>query len=568
MLFRTMLLNTLGGLSMVAARYLDQRALMRSPPAISGAEVPVPAAAEGDEKTCRRDHQSHHDADTPTTSLQTPPPSPPPPPIPPIQDPEDDTVTDSTQPAEPRPSSPSSSVADAPSTTLTPPSLPPPPPFPPPPPPPPPQDAESDASPLGGTSSVRAPSMSYSLSAGEVSLAAAGGYPRLARLPDGSLLAASTRRNDDVQVISVTRSDDGGATFAPLGEVVRGRRDGSKDVDNGFLLPLGDGRILCAYRDHDLDLDPPNDDAEPDYAFYRITVSHSEDGGRSWAELSQAAGQRANRRRRDGAAAPPKLNGLWEPFLRLARDGRTVQLLYSGELAADDQETFAAESRDGGRTWSAPRNLGLHSSSSAGGVEGLEERRRRQRDGMVGIAPFRGADGAEALMMVFETTTTPSSQAEGGGNGGGGGGDGNGRASHFRIEYVVSRDDGATWGERGVVYDPPTGNAGAPQAAPLGDEVAVVFGTDRDAVPHAGLWNSLADVVVVVTSGLGRAERRQGDGDGDGVGIRFGPGDGPVLVSSRPSEWPAVYALDEGTVMAVYGRDGAPRGKLLRLADA
>lgn len=52
-------------------------------------------------------------------------------------------------------------------------------------------------------------------------------------------------------------------------------------------------------------------------------MSYSDDNGASWAYLSEPA-----------AEASP-INGIWEPFLRNARDG-SLQLFYSRELASND----------------------------------------------------------------------------------------------------------------------------------------------------------------------------------------------------------------------------------------
>lgn len=77
------------------------------------------------------------------------------------------------------------------------------------------------------------------------------------------------------------------------------------------------------------------------------------------------------------------MTGLWEPFLRIARDG-SLQIYYSRELSGSDQDSIQRVSRDGGVTWSADKTI-----SGAGIVA---------RDGMLGLAPFEGK-----LIAVFET---------------------------------------------------------------------------------------------------------------------------------------------------------------------
>ncbi|KAI1849094.1 hypothetical protein JX266_005055 [Neoarthrinium moseri] len=310
-----------------------------------------------------------------------------------------------------------------------------------------------------------------------------GTYPRLCRLSDGSILCGSTRFEGAERVLHVSRSTDNAQTFAPWGEVARG----AGDCDNLFLCEVSPGpTVLSAFRNHDLD---PGS-RKPTH--FRITVCHSGDGGRTWHFLSQAAEQ---------SAAQTGGMGLWEPFIRLGRQG-DVQLTYSAELAGDNQETFRVVSRDGGATWSPPQCLRCH---------GPEE---RLRDGMQGIVSVRdGASGQDA------------------------------------VEYAVSWDDGASWGSRGVVYCPPWGrNAGAPQIANFGNGgLAVVFMTDEDAM--AADWPKNAAVKAAVAGGL------------HGGRIAWSK---PMLISGASSFWPGILDVGNNEVMAVFEHGGRPLGKLLR----
>jgi hypothetical protein len=322
-----------------------------------------------------------------------------------------------------------------------------------------------------------------------------GTYPRLCRLADGSILAGFTSFEPDStqRVLSIARSTDEARTFHPHGEVTRSQGD----CDNLFLLqlppstPSNTGPILAAFRNHDVD---------EAGTYFRITVCQSTDGGRSWTFLSQAFEK-------------PAPFGLWEPFLRLARDGAEVQLYFSQEMDADDQDTMVVRSVDWGRTWSAPVC-----------VTGEGE---RLRDGMVGLAETGCARAGRALVMVLETT----------------------RNASYSIEAVVSFDQGETFGLRQVVYEPAEGkNAGAPQIAALDDgSVAIVFMTDEDREDES-MWPQGAKIKAVYGS------LRQ---DGKLALSK------PAVVAESASSWPGVMPLSCNSALAVFETSRSIRGRLL-----
>ena len=149
---------------------------------------------------------------------------------------------------------------------------------------------------------------------------------------------------------------------------------------------------------------------------------------------------------------------------------------------------------------------------------------------MQGIATTKDlSSGRDALVMVFETTR---------------------KKPHFSLEYVVSYDDGQTWGDRGVVYVPRGHgrNAGSPQvAACKGGKLAVVFMCDEDV--HEPKWPANAAVKAVFADGL------------NGGRIRWS--ESPVLVHEAPSSWPGVLCTGEDEVTVVYEHKGKPVRRLL-----
>ncbi|KAF3064736.1 hypothetical protein GL218_02656 [Daldinia childiae] len=266
---------------------------------------------------------------------------------------------------------------------------------------------------------------SFTLGDRESQLSPGGTYPRLTRLADGGILSASAYTVNGLRTIRVTRSDDDGATFNEIGSIAQS----PGDLDNAFLIQLPSGTVLAAFRNHDKD-------ANGALTYFRITVCKSDDGGRTWVFLAHAAQQPAD---------ASGFNGLWEPFIRIGKDGG-LQLTYSGELSQTNQETFRTLSYDGGATWSTPNNLRLHSPD------------QQFRDGMQGIASIKDANGQDALVMVFEVKDGPN----------------------FYLGTVVSYDDG----------------------------LAVVFMTDEDLPADQLDWANKADIKMIFSSELNNGDLR------------------------------------------------------------
>lgn len=253
----------------------------------------------------------------------------------------------------------------------------------------------------------------------------AGTYPRATRLADGSLLGVYTATSNGNNVITTTHSVDQGSTWNKLGTVT----NGVGDIDNPFLLQLPDGRVICAFRNHS------KDPSTGEYTTFRITICYSNDNGATWAFLSQPA------------SGPGPVNGIWEPFLRLS-SSNDIQLYYSYENDSNDQDSLMRTSTDGGVTWSSPSTI------SGGGVTA--------RDGMLGVAISPGGSSLD-LIAVFESYDSSGTKL-------------------FSIHAVSSSDDGATWGDRRLVYTA-TGadnNAGAPQIINVGGTLVVSLQSPLD----------------------------------------------------------------------------------------
>ncbi|KAL8924273.1 MAG: hypothetical protein Q9172_002746 [Xanthocarpia lactea] len=315
----------------------------------------------------------------------------------------------------------------------------------------------------------------------------AGTYPRATRLRDGSILAVYTAFQSGSNVLLTVRSTNNGGTFTPLGEITRGPSN-ANDIDNAFLiqLPAPSTRVLCAFRNHSKN---PTTGA---YTFFRITITYSDDGGKSWRYLSQPASD-------DGS-----VTGNWEPYLRNAVDG-SLQLYYSRENNAQDQDTLQRTSRDGGLTW-----------STATCVSGCGT---TARDGMTSIASLANS---QSLILVYETSTV----------------------GIFSLGAVFSTDDGRTWSGRRTIYNPssPNTSAGAPQIINVGGTLVVSFMTNEDQqlqTPSGSYTDNTA--AKVITSGdLGRTWGNK------------------VTVGTPQSSWPGLLDLGaKGQFLYLLDRAGA-----------
>ncbi|KAI4207366.1 MAG: hypothetical protein LQ346_000616 [Caloplaca aetnensis] len=324
----------------------------------------------------------------------------------------------------------------------------------------------------------------------------AGTYPRSTRLQDNSILGVYTGFKDGDNVLLTVMSTNNGASWTPLGEITRGPSN-ANDIDNPYLIQLPSKRILCAFRNHS------KDPSTGSYTYFRITLTYSDNGGRSWAFLSEAAGN------------PGPVQGSWEPYLRTTTDG-SIQLYYSHENSAQDQDTLQRTSRDGGSTWGAVVCV------SGSGIT--------SRDGMTSIAALSPTN-PKSLILVYETTTM----------------------GVFYLGSVFSTDDGKTWSGRRTIYKSPSPNtsAGAPQVINVGGTLVVSFMTNEDQQLNAPS-NSYTDhtSVKVITSG------DQGRSWGN-----------KVTVGAVQSAWPGLMDLggSKGQFLYLMDRAGA-KSQLITLS--
>ena len=264
----------------------------------------------------------------------------------------------------------------------------------------------------------------------------------------------------------------------------------ANDIDNPYILQLPSGRILCAFRNHSKD---PSSGA---YTQFRITVAYSDDSGKTWSDLSQPAGD------------PGPVNGNWEPFLRNAQDG-SLQIYYSRENSAQDQDTLERFSTDGGQTWTDAQTISGADLTTT-------------RDGMTGVTTISGSN----LMAVFESESSGT----------------------FTINAITSTDDGKTWGGRKTIYTPdsPNTSAGAPQIVTVGTSLGVSFMTNEDtqtATPSSSYTSNTASKFIT---------------SGDG-GVTWG---NKITVGEVQSVWPGLYTLDESNLLMMFDNGGAKAQKI------
>lgn len=339
-----------------------------------------------------------------------------------------------------------------------------------------------------------------SISGTAVNLAKTGGstYPRANLLSNGDIVGAYTGFTASSEhQLTITTSSTHGAEWDVIGTAAT-RPASTSDLDNGYPLQLPGGDILLAYRNHDKDANTGR------YTIFRITLSISHDGGASWVFLADPVVVTV-------ASGGDQATGVWEPLLRNTKDG-VLQLYYSRENAANDQDSLLQTSSDGGKTWSEARTVSGTNITA--------------RDGMVGVTATPGSD--TSLIAVFESLEPNSA---------------------FKLHTVSSSDDGATWGNRQQIYTPKANsNAGAPQIATVGDTLVVSFMTDEDTtVPHTWPLGAASKMIVSHDKGTSWVTENA------------------ITVFAQPSYWPGLLVLND-TSLLYMAESGAAKSQLVELA--
>lgn len=189
---------------------------------------------------------------------------------------------------------------------------------------------------------------------GQVVVDGGGIYMRATRLKDGSIMGGYAAQDGPNHVLRVVKSTNNGGSWSPAGSVASDA-SATHDLDNADVVQLPSGRLLFAFRNHDRT-------SSGNYTYYRITICYSDDNGATWHFLNQL----------DERAAGAQKNGLWEPFLRVSRNG-TVQAFYSAENNGGDQDNLMKTSTDNGQTWRGPFPVSGQGITSRDGMTGVAE---------------------------------------------------------------------------------------------------------------------------------------------------------------------------------------------------
>lgn len=169
-------------------------------------------------------------------------------------------------------------------------------------------------------------------------VAAEGGYPRMHRLNDGSLMITYENRKGDVVV---SRSTDEGTTWSDTTQVfnhfdytnLQNSLSCRVNVANPEFIQLKNNDIIFACN-----LRPDKNEVFP----FTIAVKRSSDNGKTWSVPIKLY-----------EAAPRFTDGCWEPAFLYLPDG-TLQMYFANENPyqnSNEQEISMISSDDGGFIW-------------------------------------------------------------------------------------------------------------------------------------------------------------------------------------------------------------------------
>jgi hypothetical protein len=239
---------------------------------------------------------------------------------------------------------------------------------------------------------------------------------------------------------------------------------------------------------------------------YSIRIAASRDGGRSWQPHSVVA---------ESEAHPVSTCGLWSSFLLARRDG-TLLCFYDDE-ATPDREGFHRHQWLMAKTWH-PGHQAWERPVAVSRAEG----RLLSRDGMASVLELKSG----RLLAALESAQTDKPHAN-------------------LIRFVTSDDGGATWSwqanARGVLFEPADRRhmAVAPWLAQGPDDTLVcVFATDEDRTepdqPGTPPARFHMDIKCVLSRDGGRTWTRQAQ---------------PVFTTSHRCYAPGVAVLQDGSLL-------------------
>lgn len=176
-------------------------------------------------------------------------------------------------------------------------------------------------------------------------------YPRLIRLAhqadaarNGRIVASLTQNVGGVWQAAFHASDDGGASFAPLGALLDGGFAKGLCCGTLFELPRDVGTLPAGTL-----LYSASEGADVPGTVMEHPLYRSDDGGASFARMPGAVCGRSAVPRIPGGAT-----GVWEPEFLVAADG-SLACVYSDESEPGKSQVLKLTRTSDGATWSAPR---------------------------------------------------------------------------------------------------------------------------------------------------------------------------------------------------------------------